>query len=54
MKVNIVLTPVLAFTWIVGLFAVEDGGNVTVYLFVAANVLQVREEYYILLLPSIY
>lgn len=44
MKAIIILVPLLAFTWITGLFAVGDGGDVSVYLFVVANVLQVRGE----------
>ena len=45
MKATIVLVPLLAFTWIIGLFAVGDGGEVAVYLFAVANVLQVRVHY---------
>ena len=42
MKTTIILVPLLGFTWIIGLFAVEKEGKVFAYLFVFANVFQVR------------
>ena len=44
MKATIILVPVLGFTWIIGLFAVGEEGKVFAYLFVFANVFQVRRE----------
>ena len=41
-KATIILVPVMGFTWIIGLFAVGEEGVVFAYLFVIANVLQVR------------
>ena len=43
LKATIILVPVLGFTWIIGLFAVGEEGKVFAYLFVIANVFQVRE-----------
>ena len=43
MKATIVLVPLMGFTWIIGLFAVGEEGRVFAYLFVFANVFQVRE-----------
>ena len=40
---NIIIVPLLAFTWIVGLFAV-GGQKIYVILFVLANVLQVKRK----------
>jgi len=42
LKTTIILVPVLGFTWIIGLFAVGEEGRVFAYLFVLANVFQVR------------
>ena len=39
---NIIIVPVLVFTWIMGLFAVEGQEKIYVILFVLANVLQVK------------
>ena len=44
LKATIILVPVLGFTWIIGLFAVGEEGKVFAYLFVIANVFQVRER----------
>ena len=43
MKTTIILVPLLGFTWIIGLFAVGEEGKAFAYLFVIANVFQVRE-----------
>ena len=43
MKATVILVPLLGFTWIIGLFAVREEGKVFAYLFVLANVFQVRE-----------
>ena len=43
-KATIILVPLLGFTWIIGLFAVGEEGRVFAYLFVFANVFQVRED----------
>ena len=43
MKATIILVPLMGFTWIIGLFAVGEEGRVFAYLFVFANVFQVRE-----------
>ena len=43
MKAIVILVPLLGFTWIIGLFAVGEEGRVFAYLFVIANVFQVRE-----------
>ena len=45
LKATIILLPVLGFTWIIGLFVVGDGGIVFAYLFVIANVFQVRRYF---------
>ena len=42
LKATILLLPLLGFTWIIGLFAVGEEGRVFAYLFVIANVFQVR------------
>ena len=42
LKSTIILVPLLGFTWIIGLFAVGEEGRVFDYLFVIANVFQVR------------
>ena len=42
MKAAFLLVPLLGFTWIIGLFAVGEEGRVFAYLFVIANVFQVR------------
>lgn len=44
LKATIVYVPVLAFAWIIGLFAMGEEGMVFAYLFVISNVFQVREE----------
>ena len=44
LKATIILVPVLGFTWIIGLFAVGEEGKVFAYLFVIANVVQVRDR----------
>ncbi len=44
MKATVILVPLLGFTWIIGLFAVGEEGKVFAYLFVFANVFQVRRE----------
>ena len=44
MKATIILVPLMGFTWIIGLFAVGEEGRVFAYLFVFANVFQVRER----------
>ena len=44
LKSTVILLPLLGFTWIIGLFAVGEEGRVFAYLFVIANVFQVREE----------
>ena len=41
LKAAIILSPLLGFTWIIGLFAVGEEGRVFAYLFVFANVFQV-------------
>ena len=41
---NIIIVPVLVFTWIMGLFAVEGQEKIYAILFVLANVLQVKER----------
>ena len=43
---NIIIVPLLAFTWIVGLFAVGGQEKIYVILFVLANVLQVKRKDY--------
>ena len=43
LKATVILIPLLGFTWIIGLFAVGAEGRVFAYLFVIANVFQVRE-----------
>ena len=43
---NIIIVPLLAFTWIVGLFAVGGQEKIYVILFVLANVLQVKRQDY--------
>ena len=43
LKATVILVPLLGFTWIIGLFAVGEEGRVFAYLFVFANVFQVRE-----------
>ena len=43
LKTTIILLPLLGFTWIIGLFAVGEEGKAFAYLFVFANVFQVRE-----------
>ena len=43
LKTTIILVPLLGFTWIIGLFAVGEEGKAFAYLFVFANVFQVRE-----------
>ena len=43
LKATVILVPLLGFTWIIGLFAVGAEGRVFAYLFVIANVFQVRE-----------
>ena len=43
MKTTVILVPLLGFTWIIGLFAVGEEGKVFAYVFVFANVFQVRE-----------
>ena len=43
LKATVILVPLLGFTWIIGLFAVGEEGRVFAYLFVIANVLQVRK-----------
>jgi len=40
-KAAIILSPLLGFTWVIGLFAVGEEGKVFAYLFVFANVFQV-------------
>ena len=42
MKATVILVPLLGFTWVIGLFAVGEEGRVFAYLFVFANVFQVR------------
>ena len=42
LKTTLILVPLLGFTWIIGLFAVGEEGRVFAYLFVIANVFQVR------------
>ena len=42
LKATVILVPLLGFTWIIGLFAVGEEGRVFAYLFVLANVFQVR------------
>ena len=44
LKATVILVPVLGFTWIIGLFAVGEEGKVFAYIFVIANVFQVRER----------
>ena len=43
-KATVILVPLLGFTWIIGLFAVGAEGRAFAYLFVIANVFQVREN----------
>ena len=45
LKATVILVPLLGFTWIIGLFAVGEEGRVFAYLFVIANVFQVRCGY---------
>ena len=45
LKTMVILVPLLGFTWIIRLFAVEEEGRVFAYLFVIANVFQVRWGY---------
>ena len=42
-KATVILVPVMGFTWIIGLFAVGEEKKVFAYLFVIANVFQVRQ-----------
>ena len=44
LKATVILVPLLGFTWIIGLFAVGAEGRVFAYLFVIANVFQVRDS----------
>ena len=41
---NIIIVPVLAFTWIIGLFAVGGQEKIYAILFVLANLLQVKRK----------
>ena len=45
MMTNIIIVPVLAFTWIIGLFAVGGQEKIYAILFVLANVLRVKVLY---------
>ena len=46
MMTNIIIVPVLAFTWIISLFAVGGQERASVILFILANVLQVKQKDY--------
>ena len=45
-KGTLVLLPLLAFTWVLGLFAVRPGENVMVIVFVALNSITVSVEFH--------
>jgi len=44
MMTNIIIVPVLAFTWIISMFAVGGHEKIYAILFVLANVLQVKRK----------